>query len=176
MPYSVIVSLDEVLSASIGRMWATLAGNGIASERAVPGNHPHVTLGVYHDETKSKAAGKTIRGMAVARDAIPIVLAGYGIFPGDRCTLWAVPTVTQALLTLHRELHAAVPSDDPYYAPDRWVPHITLARDLTPRAAAAGLEALSPIWQERHGFLVRIELITFVPVVVLEDYPLPQRS
>jgi 2'-5' RNA ligase len=78
--------------------------------------------------------------------------------------------VTQGLFALHRELHAAIKSDDPHYAPDHWMPHITLARELDMDDAVAGLRAIIPIWQDLQGSLLRIELVRFVPVTVLKAY------
>jgi 2'-5' RNA ligase len=170
VPYSVILALDEATSAVVENMWTTLASRGIASEGAVQGNHPHITLGVYHDEAKREIAAEVIRNFAGRREPIPFALSGYGIFPGAKCALWVVPTVTQALFAMHRELHRAVNSDDLRYAPDHWMPHITLARELEADDAVAGLRAIIPIWQELKGSLLRIELIRFVPVIVLEAY------
>lgn len=176
MPYSVIVTLDAIVGATVEKMWDALSSVGIASEGQVQGNHPHITLGVYHDANKREAAAKVIRDLAAGYQATEIALSGYGIFPGQPCTLWAVPIVTRELLALHRELHASVPSDDPYYAPDRWVPHVTLARGLEASAVAAGVNALMPVWQSPSGRLARIELISFVPVVVLEAYSFESRQ
>jgi len=50
MPYSVIVCFDAITGACVEKMWEALASRGVASEGAVAGNHPHLTLGVYHDE------------------------------------------------------------------------------------------------------------------------------
>lgn len=175
MPYSVIATLDSNLGVAVEKMWETLASIGIASEGEVQGNHPHITLGVYNVANKCVAASKAIRDLAAVRQGANVTLSGYGIFPGERCTLWAVPIVTRELLALHRELHGSVTSDDPHYAPDRWVPHVTLARELAAATAIAGLDALAPAWQGPHGTLARIELISFVPVVVLGSYSFESR-
>ncbi len=175
MPYSVVVTLDAVVGATVEKMWDALSSVGIASEGQVQGNHPHITLGVYHDVIKREAAFKAIRDLAAGHKAADVALSGCGIFPGQTHALCAIPIVTGQLLALHRELHASVPSDNPHYAPDRWVPHVTLARELDASIVAAGVNALMPVWQSPRGRLARIELISFVPVIVLEAHSFGSR-
>ena len=54
-----------------------------------------------------------------------------GLFPEGNGVAFIQPLVTAALLTLQREAHAiasrhGVPAS-PYFAPDGWVPHCTMA-------------------------------------------------
>jgi 2'-5' RNA ligase len=68
----------------------------------------------------------------VARETAPFAVytAGLGVFPGPvlHLTVARAPAAAELAVRLERELAAAgFPSTDPYFTPDRWMPHITLA-------------------------------------------------
>ncbi len=72
---------------------------------------------------------------------IDILFTNVGYFgTGGRYTLFFAPTITRELLALHERHHGLVvpfcSTVSPYYAPRHWVPHCTLALNLSKEALA----------------------------------------
>jgi 2'-5' RNA ligase len=77
-----------------------------------------------------------------------VTTAGLGVFSGDRPVLYLPIVKTRHLLEVHEFIWSSlVPyskSPNLYYAPDVWMPHITLAmEDVTPYNLACAIEELS---------------------------------
>jgi len=73
--------------------------------------------------------------------------SGLGIFPGSKPVLFLNIIKNQALIRMHQELWSLIGPFgnqlNPYYSPDRWVPHITLAhQDLTPENIPCAIKDL----------------------------------
>lgn len=134
------------------------------------GYGPHVTLTLLPDG----AAEEVRRAMLQAAegwDALPVVLASLGVFPGPSPVLHAAPVPDPALIERHRALCRRLPPGiDPHYRPGAWVPHVTLARDVAGRL----LDTVTAGWDGPvTGRLDRLELVRFHPVEVLESRALP---
>lgn len=80
--------------------------------------------------------------------------------------------MTSALLARHAQVQAALPEvqTHAHYRLGAWVPHVTLSGALDNPGAA--LSVLLSIWQPLDGLLVRLELVRFRPVTVLQSYEL----
>jgi 2'-5' RNA ligase len=172
MPFAVTLRLDDIAAAPIEAMWRALAESGVDDDCLRLGYPPHVTLAVWPEEAPVEPLAAAVERFGAAWDALPVALAGFGMFPGAPAVLWAAPVVTGALLARQAALVAAVPGTPchPHHRPGRWVPHVTLGRTGAPGRA---LEALAPLWREvRPGRLDRLELVRFRPVSVLRGVPL----
>ncbi len=77
----------------------------------------------------------------VPSSPIPLLLESAAVVPGGHLLLVCTPT--RDLLAEHARVHrAAAPHGDnlwSHYAPDAWLPHLTLARSLTPENLAVAL-------------------------------------
>jgi 2'-5' RNA ligase len=112
-----------------------------------PTGRPHVTF----------AAGSGIppaarRDLAVdlTRLALPnLWLYTLGTFPNAENVLFLGAVADAELLAVHVAVHDALAGRvrDPwaYFLPGAWVPHCTLAQDVTPTQLAAGFAALHPV-------------------------------
>jgi 2'-5' RNA ligase len=88
-----------------------------------------------------------IRSMASSFTPFIVLTAGIGIFTGPTPVLYLALVKTQTMVNIHQMLwNELSPSGhlvNEYYAPTRWVPHITLAiRDITPQNLACAMEGL----------------------------------
>ena len=102
---------------------------------------------------------------------------GIGAFPAPARVLWAAPRVDRALLDLQAALHEALAwPGHPHYAPGSWVPHYTLAEDLTLEAFARAADRVARHWQPLTATLDRIDLVRFRPVEILWQHPLRSRA
>jgi hypothetical protein len=130
--------LDDELDTAVRAVWRRLAAAGAPSlaTDAQPANRPHLTL----------AAGTDLPDLAPALAALPltVTLDGLVFFEG-RAAMLAWRVIADAGL---RALQARVWHEldgqqrDPLHAPDRWVPHVSLARQTSPTVASRALAGL----------------------------------
>lgn len=172
MPLGVTLCFDPLSASAIAKTWEVLATKGIDSDRHRLGYAPHITIAVYPDETPVAPLTATLRQLAATWSALPVTLNALGTFPSAPAVFWAAPVVTPALLARHAQVQAALPEvqTHAHYRLGAWVPHVTLSGALDNPGAA--LSVLLSIWQPLDGFLVRLELVRFRPVTVLQSYEL----
>jgi len=108
---------------------------------------PHMS---YHTAEKYDEGNLAVVLEEVARQERPftITASGIGIFPAPNPIVYAPVVRTADLTKLHTQLctqlNAIALDSNPYFAPDSWIPHITLGNyDIT-------LEKLGPISQWLH--------------------------
>jgi 2'-5' RNA ligase len=167
MPFAVTLRLDSATDTAIQALWNKLAAGKIDRERRDLGYGAHITLGIYPDQIPSERLCELVEFATASWNALPIVLSGFGVFPGVSSIVWIAPAPSSALIVLHGEMHAALEgnSQHPHYRPGAWTPHITLTGPLMDPASALG--ALTPLWQPLTGVLDRVELVHFRPVTTL---------
>jgi 2'-5' RNA ligase len=174
LPYAVTLRLDTDAAAPVEAMWRALAAHGVADDGLRLGYPPHVTLAVLPDDAPSDALDAAVAALAGRWHALPVTLAGFGVFPGPPACLWILPVPDAALLARHADTLAALPGldCDRHYRAGAWVPHVTLAAAASSPARA--LEVLTPLWRGPvPGLLDRLDLVRFRPVEVLRSHPLP---
>ncbi len=166
MPYAVTLRLDANPAALVRRLLAALAEAGIADDVHRLGYAPHVTLAVLPDSVPAARIEAAIASLPIP--ILPIQFAGFGLFPGPPAVLYLAPVAHAALLHWQATLAATLPEMHAHCRPGQWVPHVTLARELTDLAAAGqALAVLQPIWRPISGQLEQIDLVRFRPVEVL---------
>jgi hypothetical protein len=72
-----------------------------------------------------------LAAMAAAARPFTVRAAGLALFTGERPVVYVPLVMTAALMAFHRAIWEQTidlaEAPVPYYAPDRWIPHITLA-------------------------------------------------
>ena len=172
MPLAAALLLDGAAAAPIVAMWRALAEGGVDDGCLRLGYPPHVTLAVWPDEAPVEPLAAAVGRFGAEWDALPVALAGFGVFPGTPAVVWAAPVATEALLARKAALVAAVPDAPchPHHRPGDWVPHATLGRT---DALGRAMEVLAALWRGPiSGRLHRLELVRFPPVAVLRGAPL----
>lgn len=117
---------------------------------------PHFS---WHIAPRYELAGLEARLERIAREArpFPVRATGLGLFTGERPVVY-IPVIKSAeLIAFHQALWEQTidlaEEQSPYYAPDRWQPHITLAMfDVTRSNLACLMErlAFTPVdWELR---------------------------
>jgi 2'-5' RNA ligase len=144
---SIELILDEHTEAAVRADWATLRDLDVPSLAGHTGasNRPHITLLVAgrFDTAELGPVRQSVAALPVA-----ISLGGIVVFGAGRrgFVLARHVVVTRALATLHRSVHAAAPGRSDGVVeltlPDRWTPHVTLARRLTAPQVSAALTAI----------------------------------
>jgi 2'-5' RNA ligase len=141
---SVELLLDQAGDAAVRADWDALTAAGLPSQgrHQSASSRPHITVAVadrFPDEVE--------RALAEIRPPlpIPIVLGGLVVFGHRRLILARLVTPSAALLALQSSIAELVAPAGPIQdtlRPDRWTPHITLARRLDPAGRARACAAL----------------------------------
>lgn len=164
MPYAIELGLDRAAGAAVRRIWRELEDAGI-TYMARSGADPHVSLGIW-ERVDVAAFQAELAAFARTSRPLPVTFTSVGTFPG--AAVYLAPEPTPALGEIHaRCLARFAPLGSgawAYYAPGAWVPHCTLAMDLTDaeRATAQAIARRAPL--PLHARLVRIGIVEFRPV------------
>lgn len=141
--FSVELLLDDAAERAVRADWSRLIDAGLPSSgrNPSPTNRPHLTVAVRDDIRLDR-----LDGLAEAMP-LPIEVSGMLVFGGAaRSVLTRHVVASVALLEFHREIARRLGPPEPRYsntAPDRWSPHITLARGLDAEQLARAVRAVS---------------------------------
>ncbi|ERG65231.1 MULTISPECIES: 2'-5' RNA ligase family protein [Agrococcus] len=134
--------LDDDAEAAVRRDWEALAAAGLSSlaGHTAASNRPHVTLAARSSPVPHPLSIDA--DLPIPIELGPPLLLGSG----ERRVLARAVVPSAALLVLHAAvLRAAGEGDDPpHLLPDRWMPHVTLARRLRTADLAPALALLGP--------------------------------
>jgi 2'-5' RNA ligase len=141
MPYAVELYFNPQAETAVRHIWQTFAAAGRLSPMLESGYRPHVSLAVYDsEELNIVELQEALFAYAGELAPFPLQLSHIGIFPAAEGVLYLGVSVTQELLDFHARFHNAVaslvPVLRPYYQVGRWVPHCTLAYQLTAESCA----------------------------------------
>ena len=132
---AVVSLLDLEHDEKVRKIWAALEREfGLCNIYSAP--FPHFS---YHGANDFDDAGVQTLLERVARKSHPfhVRTSGLGIFPGSKPVLYVPvvrsPKLIQYHCALYGDLSDLALKPNPYYHPERWLPHMTLAHgDLTP--------------------------------------------
>lgn len=149
MAQSLEFYLDGEAETAVRGLWQRLDIAGVPSlASAALGHHrPHVTFAVG---TTIPPASRRELARDLGRLALPnLWLYTLSTFPTQANTLFLGAVADTELLAVHVAVHDALAGRvrDPWasYLPGAWVPHCSLAHDITPVQLAAGFAALHPV-------------------------------
>jgi 2'-5' RNA ligase len=139
------------------------------------GLQPHISLAGY-EQIDEQALAPVLEQLAKRSPPLPTKLDAIGVFPASQGVVYLAPVVTPQLLHLHA-VYSALAADaghvaHPYYQPGAWIPHCTVAGDLTPDQVG---EAVRLCLQSRvfvSGRLVEAGIIEHQPARTLAHYRL----
>jgi 2'-5' RNA ligase len=175
MPYAVTLLLDDEAARKVTAAYAVLSRRNVSHDQIKLGYPPHITLAVLDDGANPGELTKIVSNVARRWQSSSLNFVGLGVFPGKPSTLWLCPAVTSELSRFHSELCAALPrpSLSGHYLPNRWVPHLTLAKDLSD--AGAAVSAVDGLELPLVTNLVEVNLIHFRPPKVIWRLPLERK-
>ncbi len=176
MPFAIELALDPTAGAVVRRIWRELEAAGI-TYMARSGAHPHVSLGIW-DALDLPAAQAELAAFARELDPVPVTLVSVRTFATG--AVFLKPEATPALAALHAGFHrrfAPLGTGAWHdYAPDLWVPHCTLAMDLTEELMPPALTIARRAPLPFNGHLERIGIVAFRPVKQLCAFDLGVRA
>jgi hypothetical protein len=138
MSRGVVLWPDKHFTSEVGSIWTELFDHGLPTVASQPHHVPHVSLIVADD----LAVADTLAAVAnVPSSPLPLLIESAAVAPGGHLLLVCTPT--RGLLAEQARVYsgAAPHADNPWshYGPDAWLPHLTLARSLTPGNLAVAL-------------------------------------
>ena len=121
--------LPQPYHAQVEALWAELEADfGLKGVCVTP--YPHFTWQIAPAYDLERMTG-VLEDIASRTAPFEIKTAGLGLFTGESPVLYIPLVKTQALSALHQQIwEALLPActdPSPYYSPEQWVPHITLA-------------------------------------------------
>jgi 2'-5' RNA ligase len=144
MAHAVEVFFDSTTEAAIKAVWARLEAARVPSlaTRTHRRHRPHISLSVAE---RIKTGQLQDAREHLAATHLDVTLSSPAVFP-RRGVLYLSVVPTLALLRLHEDVHAALrdsmvaPWD--LYSVGAWMPHCTLAQELTRAQIAQGIDLL----------------------------------
>lgn len=149
MSRGVVLWPDQNTEIVVREIWTELAEHHLpsADSGTPPGHRPHASL-IVADEMDVDAALDQLGELPT--EPIEVLIESFAIVKPGHLLLNLTPTAQ--LLHEQARVHSLAVTHTtnpwPHYEPDRWLPHMTLARSLTPiqiAAAAPLVEARLPI-------------------------------
>lgn len=138
MSRGVVLWPDDQTSTTVREIWNELHDHGLPSMASQPQHIPHVSL-VVADALPVQPTLDAVGQVPPA--PIPLIIESCGVVPGGHLLLVCTPN--GSLLEEQKRVHqvAVDHADNPWshYAPDEWLPHLTLARSLTAAQLAVAL-------------------------------------
>jgi 2'-5' RNA ligase len=164
MPYALELALDDSAAGAVPRAWETLADAGI-TYMARSGARPHVSLGIW-DAIDRVAFEAELARFAAETAPLPITLASVGRFSAD--VVYLAPAVTAPLLDVHADAHRRLARYGTapwrHYDPGAWVPHCTLALEVTGQQLETALRIAGRVPLPLQSRLVEVGIVEFRPV------------
>lgn len=127
----VIALLPEPFASRVEALWDEMT-RGFGVPPGYSGAVPHIT---FHLGARDAEPGAASPVEAVAGRTAPfgVCTAGLGVFGGPQPVIHLAvarsPEVAQLAAQLDSAMEAAgFPTTDPYFSPQRWQPHITIAQ------------------------------------------------
>lgn len=175
MAYAIELFFDSATETAVRRIWAELAGRGVAPYMHDSPNRPHVSLAVYDTLDITKAAA-VLESFAAKTAPLPFTLASWGLFPvSPEPVVFAAPVVTATLLALQERacevLTSAGRGPSPHYLPGQWTPHCSLAVHFPPEHVLEAIDVCRSLPLPLAGRLEAIGAIETRPARPLFTYP-----
>lgn len=107
---------------------------------------PHITIGIC-DEINEEMVYTMLEAFAKSSEKFCLRFGSLGIFPYDKNTLFLSPVITDSLLKLHRDFYNYFTEEcckhpSGQYLPNKWVPHCSLAVDMTTEESINAIRCL----------------------------------
>lgn len=134
---------------------------------------PHLSL-TSSPGRASRNASPAVARVCAAHPAPLIQFSFLGLFSGNGRTLFLGATPLAELLSLHGALHGCVQAagaeQAAFIVPGRFVPHCTLAANLSEEQVARALAAAREIPLPLGAAVASLQLVEYFPAVTVETF------
>ena len=129
MQYAIELYFDQETEKKLAALAQSVAEAGLSTAFLEWKTRPHLTLACFNDVDEEACAAR-LEAFARSHQAMPAHIGSIGMF-NDTRTIFASPVMNRSMYQFQAELHECFRDQDAtgwaWYAPDRWVPHCTLA-------------------------------------------------
>ena len=168
MVVAIEVYFDPASEQLLCALQDALAANGVPAIPAHTDARPHVSLAVLSDASPDPFI-PVAQTFAQEVHPFTLTLSHVGVFPGTEGVVFLAPTLTERLATLHRAFHQRLEQVNrpahPYYRPDQWVPHCTIASNLIPSQIASAVQVILKGYKPIQVECTQIGVITGFPIL-----------
>lgn len=130
MPFAAVLYFEEKHEKEFLRIWESLSSENLTANLVEAEIRPHITLAIF-DELNCRPCDSQLAKVAAQTRPINFQITHLGLFTHPEPVVFAAPTITQELLSFHKDIHdtLAAEAKNPWemYLPGQWVPHCTLA-------------------------------------------------
>ncbi|OAB57686.1 hypothetical protein AY600_07100 [Phormidium willei BDU 130791] len=142
--YAIELYFDEVASQKVRQLWSQVGAIASSMAKRVH-SQPHLSLAVLPN-ADLQLLPSVLAEVAAHHSSFEIQFSSLGLFSTGGGVVFLAPVVTTQLLelhqTVHRQLHKIGSDAVAYYRPEAWVPHCTLARELSPPEVLRAVEVV----------------------------------
>lgn len=175
MPYTVEMRFDAKSASQIREIWDLLAQKNICNYMVDSNMTPHITLTVFN-EIDNKLVTNKLQNFRQEIKPVEISFSHVGSFLSEQGIVFLAPTVTRELLELHQKFHnyfADVKEKQvEYYLPDNWVPHCTVAINVSDCKVAQAIEEIVSNYQPLNATIESISFVKYQPPEMLSKFSL----
>jgi hypothetical protein len=143
MGYSIELYFETAFEHHIRAVWERLAQARVPSFYQRMGGRPHLTLAVCEQVAEPVLYDK-LAAFADSLSSCSVNFPAVALIPGTLSMVYLAPVVSGALRHMHQELYTLLQQHDspPYhrYAPDSWLPHCPISKELSYADAITTLE------------------------------------
>jgi 2'-5' RNA ligase len=177
MAFAININASGGTGARIRDYWAKFGCLEPVPSMAALDYLPHVTLAIYD----TIAAAKLREASRVAFRGCPPIRLRFdklACFEHPQLVFWAAPEPSESLLGVHAAIHGLI---DPslcaeHYRPGRWVPHCTLATNVSSNNIQAARALASKGIEPFEVIFDRADCVEFMPVRIIEGHTLSEAS
>ncbi len=130
MSWAIKIFFDSRMDEAVRAIWSSLEDLDLPYQMSTSGYRPHLTL-LGMEESNVQSAETSLKNIARQSRPFAVSVGAVGVFPQEPATVYLSPTICPELQHLYcylidnRKYLGA--NFSPYYLPDAWIPHITLA-------------------------------------------------
>ena len=140
--YAIELYFDEDASAKVRQLWEQVGAIAPSMAERVH-SQPHLSLAVL-PQADLQVLPKVLDSIAQTESCFEVQFSSVGLFSAGGGVVFLAPVVTSQLLRLHQRVHQHLQEIGveavAYYQPQAWVPHCTLARELSPPEVLQAIE------------------------------------
>lgn len=191
---ALVLTFDPQTQARLDSVIAGLKAHGIAPFPEGMHVPAHITLAAFSlpangaDLPAGSASATALPSTQIndlqrlAAETAPLELRfdSLSAFNSAQGIIFLAPVMTRRLLELHQKVQTAVAADgltpNPYYLPDLWVPHVTLAVEQPPEAIPVVFKACQLAGVFTSGFAEKMLLVEYPPPRQLFAFELGDHS
>lgn len=176
MGYAVELYFDPDSDLAVRRIWSGIADAFGLSTMLTNGGRPHVSLAVYSDDLDHRSFLQELPAFSKSLAPLEVQLGSVGTFPTEEGVVFLAPVVTRELLAVHERFHTVFSKfggcSSAHYLPGKWVPHGTVATDLTGAEIGQVGQHCWEHFRPIQGWFQEIGLVEFRPVRELATFKL----